>query len=380
MAEQEPRLDVRRRQASVTRRPAIACLALTPLLLGQDPPAPEVPPSVLLSKLQSRDLPVDEARRLADDLRGRALAVRIDLFDAVRRAHAEHAERQARGAEQLGKEFRRAIGAAQRANVQRISAARVDELRNRARAITARADLAKETIHAELDPLLAELRTCMLPTAQQAIEQDQRLAAAVAAQARRTTDLERWYDLCLEAMQHVDGDPAGRAHAAKAPPLPPPPRSVPPDVEFEADCLLGLPLDAHDERTLLANEALRASLDPAEFAGTLELNRIRLALGLPTLRIDEKLGNAARDHSHDMRTLGFFAHESPVEGKRTFADRASRAGTSASAENIAAGHRRGEGAIQAWWYSPGHHKNMLGGHARTGLGRSEEHWTQLFGG
>jgi len=77
---------------------------------------------------------------------------------------------------------------------------------------------------------------------------------------------------------------------------------------------------------------------------------------------------------------GFFAHDSPLEGRETPWKRAAQEGTSASAENIAAGQATGEGAISAWWYSPGHHKNLLGGHARIGLGRHEETWTQLFGG
>ncbi|MFI5378131.1 MAG: CAP domain-containing protein [Tepidisphaerales bacterium] len=55
------------------------------------------------------------------------------------------------------------------------------------------------------------------------------------------------------------------------------------------------------------------------------------------------------------------------------------AGTSASAENIASGTGTGEGAIRMWWHSPGHHKNMLARQHRTGLGRSGNHWTQMFG-
>jgi uncharacterized protein YkwD len=80
-----------------------------------------------------------------------------------------------------------------------------------------------------------------------------------------------------------------------------------------------------------------------------------------------------------MKRLGFFSHESPVPGKRTPGDRAALAGTSASAENIAAGQSKGVDAIGAWYYSPGHHKNMFGGHARVGLGHSDTLWTQMFG-
>ena len=70
----------------------------------------------------------------------------------------------------------------------------------------------------------------------------------------------------------------------------------------------------------------------------------------------------------------------PLSGLEGQIHRASRAGTSASSENIAQGHPTGESAVHGWWHSPGHHKNMLGGHARTGLGRHEQTWTQLFGG
>ena len=125
---------------------------------------------------------------------------------------------------------------------------------------------------------------------------------------------------------------------------------------------------------------LAEAVDHRGGPGTFELNRIRYALGLGLLAIDEKLGNAARDHASDMLRLGFFSHTSPVDGKHSFGERAARAGTSASAENIAAGQATGRGAIEGWWYSPGHHKNMLGGHNRTGLGRADNLWTQMFGG
>jgi uncharacterized protein YkwD len=81
-----------------------------------------------------------------------------------------------------------------------------------------------------------------------------------------------------------------------------------------------------------------------------------------------------------MATLNFFAHESPVAGKKTPWDRAAKFGTSASGENIAMGARSGPASIWMWWYSPGHLKNMTnGGHNRIGLGQNGVYWTQLFG-
>ncbi len=116
-----------------------------------------------------------------------------------------------------------------------------------------------------------------------------------------------------------------------------------------------------------------------EAEGIEECNLWRLCVGLNALTLDPKLCEAARGHSQDMAERGFFAHESPVPGKRSFTDRAALAGTSASAENIFAGSSDPHGANNGWFYSPGHHKNMFAGHNRIGLGHHDGRWTQMFG-
>lgn len=117
-----------------------------------------------------------------------------------------------------------------------------------------------------------------------------------------------------------------------------------------------------------------------EAAGIEECNRWRLYVGLNALVLDPKLCEASRDHSKDMKEQGFFAHDSPVPGKKTPWDRAKNFGTTASGENIYAGSTNPTGANTGWFYSPGHHKNMFGaGHTRIGLGRDGGHWTQMFG-
>ncbi len=80
-----------------------------------------------------------------------------------------------------------------------------------------------------------------------------------------------------------------------------------------------------------------------------------------------------------MKEKGFFAHDSPVPGKATPWARAKLAGTSASAENIYSGGSDPKGANRGWFFSPGHHKNMFGGHQRIGLGHYGGRWTQMFG-
>ena len=113
------------------------------------------------------------------------------------------------------------------------------------------------------------------------------------------------------------------------------------DQEAQAAIFTGLPMSATDRKALGGNEAARSRIPVQEYLGTLDLNKIRYLLGLSMLHIDEKLADAARDHSKDMHTLGFFAHKSPVAGKTNFGQRAANFGTSAGAENIAAGQGTG---------------------------------------
>jgi hypothetical protein len=127
------------------------------------------------------------------------------------------------------------------------------------------------------------------------------------------------------------------------------------------------------------NDRLASRIDPLEFQGVRDLNLTRHVLGLQPLKIDVALCKAARDHSKDMKEKGFFAHESPIPGKKTPWDRAKRAGTKARAENIFFGSTDPLRANNSWFHSPGHHKNMLNpAFTVIGLGRHEGHWTQMF--
>ncbi|MCC7065615.1 MAG: CAP domain-containing protein [Planctomycetes bacterium] len=366
-----------------------ACLGLLASLPAQDPPAVEPatkpalePPTAnaLLQRLAARDVTIAEAQRIAEQLQPRALPLRMQCFDVVQKKYAEQLRTFSKLRERVQKQFAKAVPKAQQARLGRGGAAKVEELRSKSLAITRGPDLTKERIRTELDPMLQQLRELLLPTPEQVCAEDNSLQEAVQALRQQLDTTRGWFDLYLGTMHEIDQDPVGRRHVDGVRQEADPPTTSVIDDDLELQCLAALPLGARDSKTLQANEALRASMEPEEFLGTLELNRIRIALGLPTLRIDEKLGEAARDHSLDMRTKNFFSHTSPVEGKHSFTDRASLFGTSASAENIAAGQGTGAGAIRAWWYSPGHHTNMLGGHSRTGLGRSESLWTQMFGG
>ena len=126
--------------------------------------------------------------------------------------------------------------------------------------------------------------------------------------------------------------------------------------------------------------AAKENVPDDERKGIREVNEWRLLLGLNALIIDSKLCDASRGHSEDMERHKFFAHESPLAGKKTPWDRAANEGTKASGENIFMGSTLPAAANKGWFYSPGHHKNMFkGSHKQIGLGRYGRHWTQMFG-
>lgn len=246
--------------------------------------------------------------------------------------------------------------------------AEVAALRQTIRDVAARADLTKAMIEEKSDPALARLEELLLVSPGDVLAAKPELAAERA----ELLMLAEWAEQAAALVPEKD---RGR--------LPPLPGALAAAAELDAAddlaAVLAGPLAPADRQTLAANATLARDLDPEEARGIQRLNEIRILVGLPAQAIDPGLVKACRVHSEDMCAKGFFAHESPVAGRETPWKRAQAAGTSAGAENIAAGMAEGTAAIQGWWHSPGHHKNMLGGHKRTGLGRYEQHWTQLFG-
>ena len=109
------------------------------------------------------------------------------------------------------------------------------------------------------------------------------------------------------------------------------------------------------------------------------LNRERAERGLPRLRLNERLSDAADRHSRDMVRRGYFAHDSLTGA--SFVDRIRRTGYLRAArswslgENLAWGSgNRGtpEQIMRAWMNSPGHRANILTGRFReVGIGVSE---------
>lgn len=123
--------------------------------------------------------------------------------------------------------------------------------------------------------------------------------------------------------------------------------------------------------------------DPAEAEVLALVNEARTANGCGPLVWDEALAQVARLHSADMAARDFFDHTNP-EGLSPF-DRAAAAGTTATAENIAAGQQTPADVMASWMASPGHHDNIVNcANTRIGVGVGYGGsygitWTQLFG-
>ena len=128
------------------------------------------------------------------------------------------------------------------------------------------------------------------------------------------------------------------------------------------------------------NSKITKTVPSEEATAVRDLNQYRILIGLSPCLLDPRLCLASREHSKDMEQKKFFAHDSPIPGKKSPWDRAKLAGTTANAENIFKGNQEGHAANRAWWYSPGHHINMLSPNAkRVGMGVHGKHWTQMFG-
>jgi len=112
------------------------------------------------------------------------------------------------------------------------------------------------------------------------------------------------------------------------------------------------------------------------------VNRERSENNLPPLAWDDKLTVAARQHSEEMRDLGYMGHESPLEQYRTLARRLALAGVSecTSGENVGYFASNKEGMVSEDFIrklhenlmnSPRHRANILNpGFNTAGIGVS----------
>ena len=109
------------------------------------------------------------------------------------------------------------------------------------------------------------------------------------------------------------------------------------------------------------------------------VNRIRKQNGLEPLTISEDLSVKARVKAQDMKTQGYFSHNSPTYG--TPFQMMKRLGVSyrSAGENIAMGYRSAEAVVNAWMNSPNHRAAILSTRYTTmGIGYADGYWAQWF--
>ena len=109
------------------------------------------------------------------------------------------------------------------------------------------------------------------------------------------------------------------------------------------------------------------------------INQKRAAAGCGPLTVDPRIATAAQKHSEDMRSRGYFEHDTP-DGEG-FEDRLSAEGYSEpGGENIAKGQDDAPQVVSEWMESPSHRDNIEDCSFRTtGVGLSGGYWTQDFG-
>lgn len=120
--------------------------------------------------------------------------------------------------------------------------------------------------------------------------------------------------------------------------------------------------------------ALVVALAPAVEAGSVDggaasmVSRIRAAHGLGSVRIDPALTRAAERQAQSMAAAGVLSHD--VGGSFGARMKAAGLGHVPAAENVGAGHRSLQAAIESWGRSPGHQANLLmRGVTRIGVAR-----------
>lgn len=121
--------------------------------------------------------------------------------------------------------------------------------------------------------------------------------------------------------------------------------------------------------------------------GLAHLTALRAEQGLPPLKPDRVLEQAALRQSGYMATSGRMAHT--TGWRRDFATRMKSEGVSGvAAENLARGRFDIAEVFVRWKNSPGHRRNMLDprmtrfglAYARGGKGSAERYWTLVVGG
>lgn len=121
--------------------------------------------------------------------------------------------------------------------------------------------------------------------------------------------------------------------------------------------------------------------DAAAFASQVVdlVNQERAKEGLKPLAVDQQLAKMAMDKAIDMRTNGYFDHNSPTYGSPF--DMMTQYGIDYryAGENIARGQRTPQEVMNAWMNSPGHRQNIMSPNfTLIGVAYYQGDWVQEF--
>ncbi|MEZ4735961.1 MAG: CAP domain-containing protein [Caldilineaceae bacterium] len=117
------------------------------------------------------------------------------------------------------------------------------------------------------------------------------------------------------------------------------------------------------------------------------VNQERATLGLPPMKINHELANAARYHAADMSQDDYFAHQThdrQEEGLVLICEWAERIkgyypGATALAENMARSDQSPESVMAGWMSNSEHRANILGNYREVGVGYYDQYWVQNLG-
>ncbi len=338
------------------------CLLLPPLASGRD----GLGDPLKLSKnarAKASEL-LKKYKSLSDDLeaRGKVLDELLELGLPVAKVMHGMLDREWEAAlERYTRAFKVQSGALAKEKLSKANRAKVDELAARVRGLRNDGGLTKAKVKATGDPAVKQLKSLSRVDPAEVASSSEKIMA----ERKRIVALAEQWSASVEEMLLTDTKPFREKDL----------RNLETNIASEA-----IPMDSTAREVLNQNEKLAKEIRPEEAEGVRDLNQLRMLIGLRPVLIDVALCEASRGHSKDMAEKRFFSHDSPVQGKETPWRRAKLEGTTASAENIFAGSGDPRSANKAWWYSPGHHKNMLSpGQKRIGLGHHGGRWTQMFG-
>ncbi|MCM3704929.1 MULTISPECIES: CAP domain-containing protein [Cytobacillus] len=170
--------------------------------------------------------------------------------------------------------------------------------------------------------------------------------------------------------------PAAQKQAAPAPAKAEQPAKAPAQQPVKAQETAKAPAEQTKEAAPASSEVSAYEKKVLELT-----NQEREKAGVPALKLDEELSKVAREKSRDMKSKGYFDHNSPTYGSPFDMMKQFGISYTTAGENIAMGQQSPEEVVQAWMNSEGHRKNIMNAnftHLGVGHVADGNYWTQMF--